>query len=88
MLRIAICDDGTACRPIQPEHRGGLPEAMRKRRRNRRLHHSTNLLYDITRMDFFDLILLNIEMAGSTGWSCRGNQAFFCPCEDHLLTSM
>ena len=68
MLRIAVCDDDStavcAHRKVAEEclrQCGSVGEVMT-------YTHSDNLLYDITQDQFFyDLILLDIEMPGSTG---------------------
>ena len=68
MLRIAICDDDSAT--VQSNR--GLTEDCLKQCGSAgeiaAYTHSDNLLYDITEDGFFfDLILLDIEMPGSTG---------------------
>ncbi len=80
MLRIAICDDDSAT--VQSNR--NLTEDCLKQCGSAgeiaAYTHSDNLLYDITEDGFFfDLILLDIEMPGSTGMELAGKIRPFLP---------
>ncbi len=80
MLRIAICDDDSAA--VQSNRR--IAENCLKQCGSAgeiaAYTHSSNLLYDITEDGFFfDLILLDIEMPGSTGMELAGAIRPFLP---------
>ncbi len=73
MLRIAICDDDSAT--VQ-SNRSTAEDCLKQCGSAGEIvayTHSDNLLYDITEDGFFfDLILLDIEMPGSTGMELAG----------------
>ena len=73
MLRIAICDDDSAT--VQ-SNRSIAEDCLKQCGSAGEIAaytHSDNLLYDITEDGFFfDLILLDIEMPGSTGMELAG----------------
>ena len=80
MRRTAICDDDSAT--VQSNQ--GIAEDNLKQCGNAgeiaAYIHNDNLLHDITEDGrFFELILLDIEMPGSTGWSWPGRSGPFCP---------
>ena len=80
MLRIAICDDDSAA----VRSNKSIAEACLKQcgcaGEIASYIHSENLLYDITEDGFFfDLILLDIEMPGSTGMELAGKIRPFLP---------
>ena len=80
MLRIAICDDDSAA----VRSNKSIAEACLKQCGSAggiaSYTHSENLLYDITEDGFFfDLILLDIEMPGSTGMELAGKIRPFLP---------
>jgi len=80
MLHIAICDDDSAA--VQSNRK--LAEDCLKQCGSAgeiaAYTHSDNLLYDITEDGFFfDLILLDIEMPGSTGMELAGKIRPFLP---------
>ena len=80
MLRIAICDDDSAT--VQ-SNRSIAEDCLKQCGSAGEIAaytHSDNLLYDITEDGFFfDLILLDIEMSGSTGMELAGKIRPFLP---------
>ena len=80
MLRIAICDDDSAT--VQ-SNRSIAEDCLKQCGSASEIAaytHSDNLLYDITEDGFFfDLILLDIEMPGSTGMELAGKIRPFLP---------
>ncbi|MCI8398376.1 MAG: response regulator transcription factor [Oscillibacter sp.] len=80
MLRIAICDDDSAA--VQ-SNRNIAEDCLKQCGTAGEISaytHSENLLYDITEDGFFfDLILLDIEMPGSTGMELAGAVRPFLP---------
>ncbi len=80
MLRIAICDDDSAT--VQ-SNRSIAEDCLKQCGSAGEIAaytHSDNLLYDITEDGFFfDLILLDIEMPGSTGMELAGKIRPFLP---------
>ena len=80
MLRIAICDDDSAA--VQ-SNRSIAEDCLKQCGSAGEIAaytHSDNLLYDITEDGFFfDLILLDIEMPGSTGMELAGKIRPFLP---------
>ena len=80
MLQIAICDDDSAA--VQ-SNRNIAEDCLKQCGTAGEISaytHSENLLYDITEDGFFfDLILLDIEMPGSTGMELAGAVRPFLP---------
>ena len=78
MLRIAICDDDSA---IVQSNRSIAEDCLKQCGSAGEIAaytHSDNLLYDITEDGFFfDLILLDIEMPGSTGMELAAEEFIF-----------
>jgi len=68
MLRLAVCDDDSATVQANQEIAEACLKQCESAGEIAAYTHSDNLLYDITEDGFFfDLILLDIEMPGSTG---------------------
>ena len=80
MLRIAICDDDPAAVQSNREIAEDCLKQCGTAGEIAAYTHSENLLYDITEDKFFfDLILLDIEMPGSTGMELAGKLRPFLP---------
>lgn len=79
MLRIAICDDDKAA---VESHKNITENCLKDCGSVGKLETyitSDNLLYDITEDQFFfDLILLDIEMPGSTGMEIAEKSSLIC----------
>ena len=80
MLRIAICDDDSAAVRSNKSIAEDCLKQCGCAGEIASYTHSENLLYDITEDGFFfDLILLDIEMPGSTGMELAGKIRPFLP---------
>ena len=80
MLRIAICDDDSATVQSNRKLAKDCLKQCGSAGEIAAYTHSDNLLYDITEDGFFfDLILLDIEMPGSTGMELAGKIRPFLP---------
>lgn len=80
MLHLAICDDDSATVQANQEIAEDCLKRCGSAGEIAAYTHSDNLLYDITEdRFFFDLILLDIEMPGSTGMELAGKIRPFLP---------
>ena len=80
MLRLAICDDDSATVQANQEIAEDCLKRCGSAGEIAAYTHSDNLLYDITEdRFFFDLILLDIEMPGSTGMELAGKIRPYLP---------
>ena len=80
MRRTAICDDDSATVQSNRKIAEDCLKQCGSAGEIAAYTHSDNLLYDITEDGrFFELILLDIEMPGGTGWSWPGRSGLFSP---------
>ena len=78
MLRIAICDDDSATVQANRKIAADYLKQCGSAGEIATYTHSDNLIYDITEDGFFfDLILLDIEMPGSTGMELAAEEFIF-----------